>query len=605
MLFAYLLLNNGKFMNKRIDLHTKNSIVFKLNPDLKVLGDELVQRAQDSEKEFMTIGSRLQDFFAVTDRIAKMSSKITHFLSGSEISGTIDSLRELMIQMNNYIKDSEVETSQRVEELTRLLSTIKSLYTPIEEIRRNIKRLNTLGFATRIHSGTSDGSSILAEDIERLSSDIVSKKTLILESLQSLAQLIEETLAHVSSINERQLQAVWAVVDNTMSSLTSLSEKRIRSTNSAKSISIYSERAYRSVEEIVKFLQFHDITYQETAYIKDMLYDLDGMVRRVKNEENTRGINLIKHISELGYTCEERAKQISAVRDKFIKAITHIIENLDIVNNNILNVSNDVCELVDKGNSGDQTFIIEIERGLTSITSAVSALSENATRSMGLSKTIRSFSGTLREISAFLENIERIEDDIELIALNASVKAANRGKGGEALGVIAESIQALLADIRTQTVGISRTLRSIITSIEHLSERVIKENERDSEVYNKTEELKTMVESFYRMNQDFATSLTNINKDSHVVSEKIEQTIQDIRTHVVVAEIANRVIIELEEISSHVRELRSFADIPEGEYLVKGIQEEVFSTEEVHFKKTPASDKKDRSTEFGDNVELF
>ena len=302
-----------------------------------------------------------------------------------------------------------------------------------------------------------------------------------------MAQLIEETLAHVSSINERQLQAVWAVVDNTMSSLTSLSEKRIRSTNSAKSISIYSERAYRSVEEIVKFLQFHDITYQETAYIKDMLYDLDGMVRRVKNEENTRGINLIKHISELGYTCEERAKQISAVRDKFIKAITHIIENLDIVNNNILNVSNDVCELVDKGNSGDQTFIIEIERGLTSITSAVSALSENATRSMGLSKTIRSFSGTLREISAFLENIERIEDDIELIALNASVKAANRGKGGEALGVIAESIQALLADIRTQTVGISKTLRSIINSIEHLSARVMKENEKDSEIYKKTE----------------------------------------------------------------------------------------------------------------------
>ena len=131
-------------MNKRIDLHTKNSIVFKLNPDLKVLGDELVQRAQDSEKEFMTIGSRLQDFFAVTDRIAKMSSKITHFLSGSEISGTIDSLRELMIQMNNYIKDSEVETSQRVEELTRLLSTIKSLYTPIEEIRRNNGTLKTV-----------------------------------------------------------------------------------------------------------------------------------------------------------------------------------------------------------------------------------------------------------------------------------------------------------------------------------------------------------------------------------------------------------------------------------------------------------------------------
>ena len=150
---------------KRANMNKSNQVTSQLNFDLKRLGDELKETIHGSEKEFMFIGSRLQEFFTMTDSIAKKSSNITHFLSGSEISDTIDRLHQLMNQMNEYIKNSEIETSQRVEELTRLLSTITSLYTPIEEIRRNIKRLNTLGFATRIHSGTSNGSSILAEDI--------------------------------------------------------------------------------------------------------------------------------------------------------------------------------------------------------------------------------------------------------------------------------------------------------------------------------------------------------------------------------------------------------------------------------------------------------
>jgi len=586
-----------------------NHISNKWNIDLKFLGDELKKTAQDSEKEFMFIGSKLQEFFTITDGIAKKSSHITNFLSGSEIFDTIQRLHQLMNQMNEYIKDSEIETSQRVEELTRLLSTINSLYAPIEEIRRNIKRLNTLGFATRIHSGSSNGSSILAEDIERLSSDIVSKKTFILESLQSLAQKIDGTLAKVQSINDRQLQTAWTIVDYTMSCLTSLTEKRNQSTTSAKSISIFSERAFRSVEEIVKFIQFHDITYQKMSQAKDMLYDLDEMLEHSTCEKINHTSETIKHVSKLGDMCEDRAARISRFRDTLLTAINHIMEHLGIVKSTIHNVSKDVLELTGKGTSGNQSFFTEMENGLSSVTSAVSALYENAEHSLELSKTIGSFTGTLKEISAFIKDIERIEDDIELIALNASVKAANRGKGGEALGVIAESIRALLTDIRGETAGISSSLRSIISSIEQLSGRVTKESEKDAEVYSKTNELKRMVETLYHMNIDFASSLSSIDNESHKLSEAIDITVQGIRTHGVVAEACNRAIIELESLSSHARAIRSskpkIDTFPKGLLKDRPNEEGTLSSQQVHFDGVPDNKHKDKPHEFGENVELF
>jgi len=594
-------------MNNKIDLHTQKQNIFKLDLDLKMLGDELKQTAQDSEEEFMFIGSRLQEFFTMTERIAKMSSQITHFLSGSNITETIDRLRELITQMNEYIQDSEIETSQRVEELTHLLGTINSLYAPIEEIKRNIKRLNTLGFATRIHSGTSDGSSILAEDIERLSSDIVSKKTLILESLQSLAHTIEETLANVSNINESQLQNAWVIVDNTMSSLTALTEKRTQSTHTAKSISIFSERAFRSVEEIVKFLQFHDITYQKMIHTKDILYDLDAKAEQVKSVGAARGEDTIQDISELEYMCSDRAKQISTLRNTLISAVNHIIENLSIVNSNIRKVSDDVFELVGKGKSGDQSFLSDMDHSLTSINAAVSALSANAEHSLGLSKTISSFSETLKEISAFLENIGRIEDDIELIALNASVKAANRGKGGEALGVIAESIRTLLTDIRGETAGISNSLRSIISTIENLSARVTKESERDIEVYSRTKILKTMVDNLFHMNKDFASSLVGIDTDSKTLSEAIEKVIQGIHTHVIVGEVCNKIIIELENMGSHAHVLITATDSPGTDMFLKHklSKKEALGPEQVRSDGVHTGKGNGKKDEFGDNVELF
>lgn len=594
-------------MNNNINLHTKKQTIFNLDSNLKMLADELKQTAQNSEEEFMFIGSRLQDFFTMTERIVKMSSNITHFLSGTNMTETIVRLRELINQMNEYIQYSEIETSQRVKELTHLLGTIKSLYAPIEEIKRNIKRLNTLGFATRIHSGISDGTSILAEDIEKLSSEIVMKKTHVLESLQSLAATIEETLALISSTSESQLHKAWVIVDNTMTSLTTLTDKRTQSTIIAKSISVFSERAFRSVEEIVKYLQFHDITYQKMVHMKDVLYDLATKMEQVKQEKNFHGEDTIQHISELEFMCMDRAKHISTFRDTLTSAVTHIVENLSIVNSNICNVSDDVIELVGRDKSGDQHFLSDMDHSITSTNAAVSALSDNADHSLGLSKTIRSFSETLEEISAFLENIGRIEDDIELIALNASVKAANRGKGGEALGVIAESIRILLTDIRRETAGLSNTLRSIISIIENLSARVTKESKRDTEVYSRTDVLKTMVDNLYRMNKEFSFSLSGIDTDSKALSEAIEKTIQDIHTHVIVAEVCNKIIIELENMGSYAHALITATGSPGTDIPLKHkpSKEEAPGQGQVRNDGAYTRKEKGEKDEFGENVELF
>jgi methyl-accepting chemotaxis protein len=509
--------------------------------------------------------------------------------------------------MNEYIQHLELTSSQRIEDMTHLNSTIKLLYEPIEEIKRNIKRLNMLGFTTRIHSGVNDGSSLLADDIEKLSSEILVKKTYILENLQSLSTKVEETLENVYSINENHLKNSWIIVNNTMSSLTNLKEKRSQSNNIAKSISIFSEKAFRSVEEIVKFLQFHDITYQKISHMKDLLYDLDAKVSQVKNWEIIEGKDSIQHILELEHMCMDRAKQISQLRDTLTSAVTRILENLDIVRSNIHAVSDNVGEIISKKISQDQTLYSDMDHSLSSIKDAVAYLHENADHSQKLSKTIISFSETLREINAFLENIERIEDDIKLISFNALIKAAKRGKGGKPLGVIAESIGALLTDIHGETTDISRSLRSIISTIENLSARVTKDSESDTEVARKNKVLKAMVDDLYQMNQDLSSALSCIDSDSRTLSEAIEKTIRGISTHVNFSDICNRIIIELQNMGSHARVLITEKDTLETDMFLKRkpSREDALGTELGKSEEIQTDKSNGKKDEFEDNVEIF
>jgi methyl-accepting chemotaxis protein len=578
--------------------------------NLKKLGDELQLTIKETEEEFLSIGSSLKDFYNRTENISKMSSHIAHLLSGEEISGSINRLRQLVIRMNDHMEHSRSETEWRIEKLRYLKNSIININYMLEDIGMSIKSLKVLGMTTRIHGNNERNFTGLATDVKKLAADMTSKTSAIQDGLKSLNNKIRETLSKVLTLNDIQQNRAKEILDNTMYSISSLTEKHALSTTLAEDISRLSEETSMSIAEVVKFLQFHDIVYQQINQIKDSFYSLHEKLEIARCEENSDNTAPMKLISETGLFCDFQADQFCQYRDKMISAVNSIIVNLRTINRNVVDISQETRELAGDTGEKEQSFLSETKKGLSIITSAIATLAENANVSNELSKDTSSI--VLDEISLFLEDIVLIQDEIELIALNAAVKAANMDKGGEILNVISESIRKLTIEVRSQTDSISHVFRSMTSVTKDLSAGIDYEKERDAQVYDLAAEFEFLTNSFNRINTDIASLLTTIDKEGRKLSEDIDLTIKGIYINDIVSKVCHTAIAEMKEIALVSHSMVTAKDgIDKEKVTLRMMKDQLQGIErKCVLGKTYAGafsveQDNERGSHFGDNVELF
>lgn len=576
---------------------------------IKDIGDELQVTIKETEKEFLTIGSSLKEFYKRSENISGMSSQIAQVLSGEEISSTIQRLNNLVTQMNDTMAHAKDETGRRIEKLKYLINVIININGLLEEMTVSVKSLKMLGMTARIYSNNSSNYNFLAADVKRLAADMNSKTVSMTDGLKSLRMKIGETLSKVLDLGEIQQNKARQILENTLSSLSSLIEKHTSSKTIAKNISILSENTSKSIAEVVKFLQFHDIIYQHINQIKESFYSLHDRLEIAGYEENHGKAETVMLISETGLICDYQSGQLCQFRDKMTSAVNNIIENLHAINTNVKEICRETRELAGDTEEKKQSFFSETKKGLSVITSAISMLAENAKISKDLSKAISSI--VLDEIPLFLKDIGLIQDEMELIALNATVKAANMEKGGEALNVISESLHKLALEVRGRTGSILDVFKSMKSVTEELTAGIDSEKEKDAQVYEMAAEFDLLTNLFHRINTDIASLLASIDSEGRKLSEDIDLSIKGICVNEMFSRISNRAIAEMKRVASVSYSLVPVMDNSLKENIMMRMTEEQFlgtGQTRVSEKYTDSlSADKDKSSEdhFEDNIELF
>lgn len=226
-----------------------------------------------SEREFLALGGRFQDLWAQARGVTTQSDQMVQVISGEKITATMATINHIVSQLGLYLSNLQNQMGAIGGDFREIIGMLENAKAPLVGFGKINKVLRMLGISTKIESsrlgGNAAGFETLANDVARLSVDVVSKSETITSQLNSLVGLIGETLERVRMVETHQHTQVYATLQRVRESLETLDAVNSQRGEAAAVISAISAEMERNLGEIVTFMQFHDIVRQQLEHVQE------------------------------------------------------------------------------------------------------------------------------------------------------------------------------------------------------------------------------------------------------------------------------------------------------------------------------------------------
>lgn len=501
-----------------------------------------------TESEFLFIGNQLHDFYSRANGILEMSNEAVSLVAGQDVTEAFKGLQDIIGMMNQLCSHAEQEGGGSVTNFSKILGQLDTVSQPLSGFKKINKSLSMLGISTKIESArlgqSAAGFDTLANDVAKLSVQVIEKSDRIMGQKEQLAELIRQTLGKLASAAGEQRQTTRTVLDKTTDSLQILGDVNARCSSAASVISGVSADVAQNIGEVVTSLQFHDISRQQMEHVQTTLHELASRLQGCDPGQR-------ELIRDAGDLCELQSAQLEHARDEINGAVQSIVSNLRSISSQEAHLSEETRSIAGVADKADVSFFTNMETDLSSVSEALGqAAEENRSIATAMSKV----AGTVGNIAGFVTDIENIGEEIELIALNAQIKAARTGSEGAALGVLAEAIQRLSHDTRIHTSVVSETLRGITLFIEELCKGADRDMaDMESEVGGMVADLKRLLQALRQVNGRLVSLLSRMNSEVSQLSDDIETAVGGITVHLALDQQLSQLVDSLNGIVSGSR----------------------------------------------------
>jgi hypothetical protein len=328
-----------------------------------------------------------------------------------------------------------------------------------------VSTFQALGVLTSIETARLGGAGAdfgnLAEDVKSAAGSIKSKVETALETGAHLIAPIEEVLQGVSVIQKRQEQDLPLLISKATASLSSLRDIQDKTYDASVRLRTKYDAISQAFNKMIVSIQYHDITQQQVEHVIDAL-------RRLCFESGQEGDNISNDPRSTAVVLKLQSMQLSDAGEKFAALVASVAQNLEQIAVSVLEMAGESRTL--SGLSADETdsFFLEMERGCTNILASLSqcATGRDAVRgsTVGLAATIGRMRGPIDEIRT-------IEIQMHRMAMNARISAFHLGSTGDALGILASSLQRVAIQCGERSELLLEALGSINESATRLSDQ--------------------------------------------------------------------------------------------------------------------------------------
>jgi len=588
-----------------------------INGKLNLFDLQIHEIIEFSEREFIVIGEKLQNFHSEAKEITLLSSSLTNSMSGEVIGKSIAELQDMLLRINNYlagIKDKFESGKNKLEIVCRILNEISEKTTYFQYI---VKHLRILGISTKIESARlgadEQGFNTLADNVDNLSEKITDKSHSIREKVISLiksASQVRHTILNLSGLEHENSNTI---ITNSKKSLDSLISQYKLSSSQVSKLSTHSEKISKDIGQIVISIQYHDITKQQLEHVRDAFKELNSNSKKT-SKKSGRGNASNEYLKVVHNACRLQNAQLIHSKDDLCQATEKMLSSLSNIGNNVSGIYSELSGLFEEGNLKQNSVLNEIERNLISVSETLTKNSEVEGR---LVLSIGTVAKTINELSSYVDEIGSIGTEIELIALNGSIKAARTGEDGAPMGIIAESIQKLSKEAKEQTANIVETLSKVtVIANELYNELAIGTgNNSDTELNVMTENISTLLKLISKYDIENKTSLGKIKNKVKQLFTNIENTANSVKIHSKFKEFVEGLSSELVKIMQDTNPGENMTDRSErldhfqDKYTMKS-ERDIYNKIVILPDSKPTEPNNDENTSsgkngLGDNVELF
>jgi ABC-type transporter Mla subunit MlaD len=566
---------------------------------LRYCDDEISSIATGTEGSFLFIGERIRDFLDRATRISENAFSAVSMVSAEKIVKPIVRLNGQLKKLEVHLSHSENESKRHETKLKKILKSADGVLTNLNDFSGTTKNIDSLGNSLKLEDARDASSGdlkALSDDIESLIGTIRSKATNIQDDLNSLRNIIGQTLSKIFSADDEHQTRSSQVLKDAAASLCALTSKYDLSSAVTDGISERSSGVSTSINEVVVSLQFHDLTRQQLERVREAIGRFIGMLEaEIEGEKDRSGAQLAKEAYEF---CGLQIVRLTRARDEFVSAVAAVKDNLISISSNISQISEETRNIVDDTAAGSSTFLSWIKQTLSSVSSAFMVLTEKTEAQRELSLSLSSVVGSTSE---YIKEIEDIGDDIENISHKSGAKESQIGVKSGVIYVLVESVQRMSSQSVAFTDSLSGLLSSVSSFVKELSTGLgpdaVLENPEIQEIQKN---LDALINTLRILNSDVRTLLIEVDNSAVNLLEEIEEASERINVHNTLSTVVGEIISELENIaadSCSIIPSSLMSDKPHEPLKsveAKDVLQDDSGREEIKIR-----------NEFGDNVELF
>ena len=405
---------------------------------------------RDTERDFLAIGGKLTGFMQAVKVVSSELTALVNLLSGECSTSASGALTSALHRAREMSAGADVSNGL----LAGMRNEAGRLWQTLSGFEGTVSTFHTIGVLTRVETarlGAGADFGNLAEDVRLLAGDIQARIESALDTSAELIPTIESVLNQVTALEQEQAHGLPPVIAGVLASLASFRDIQTRMHGASVGLAARYDAIQAAFHNLVVSIQFHDITRQQVEHVRETL---ERLCAEPVPPSDTAGL------------LELQSRQLADAGEKFSASVASIVRNLDGIAESVREMAGGSRGLWGLSEDEKNSFLLELERGLTAILGGFSgcAEAERATRvaSGGMTETI----GRMRRS---LEEIRTIEIKMQRLALNASIRADHIGAPGNVLGVLADAMQKLASECAQRSASLVEALGSMSQAATRLS----------------------------------------------------------------------------------------------------------------------------------------
>jgi len=413
--------------------------------------DDLSLLNHNTEQYFLEIGGKLAEFIQTVKLISSELAVLSELESGAHaaqsLTRALDYSRELQERDAKHTGLGGMS-----EEAARMRQTLSGF-------NGTVSTFHILGMLTRIETARlgSTGADVgsLADQVQSLTEDVDARVSVTLDLANSLVSKIERAMQVISATTEEQAEDSVSAVAGAMAGITSLREVQDAALASSVRLGSRFDAISGSFKKLIVSLQFHDITRQQVEHVIEVLRRL-----RVEYEEQSGGVPANRH--RAAATLALQSLQLADAGKKFSISVASVQRSLDDIAANVLQLAAESGNLTGVSEDRKASFFLQIEKGCAAVLGSL----DNYSKARNITRTASGgVAETFDRMTAAIVEIQALEIQMHRLAVNAIISAAHIGEPGDALGVLAGSIQQRASESNQRSESLLESLRSMTEEV--------------------------------------------------------------------------------------------------------------------------------------------